>query len=98
MEKTLQGKTALVTGSTGGIGEAFARAFAAEGCNVMLNGLGDAAQIERLRASIAAEHGIKVAFHDADVGVPARVEDLVRAAERQLGPIDILVNNAVVRH
>jgi len=98
MEKTLKGKTALVTGSTGGIGEAFARAFAAEGCNVMLNGFGDAAQIERLRASIAAEHRVKVAYHDADVGVPKRIEDLVQATETQLGPVDILVNNAVVRH
>jgi 3-hydroxybutyrate dehydrogenase len=94
----LKGKTALVTGSTGGIGEAFARAFAAEGCNVMLNGFGDAAQVERLRASIAAEHGVKVGYHDADVGVPSRIEELVRATERQLGPVDILVNNAVVRH
>jgi len=98
MEKVLKGKTALVTGSTGGIGEAFARAFAAEGCNVMLSGFGDGAQVERLRASIAAEHGVKVGYHDADVGVPSRIEDLVRATERQLGPVDILVNNAVVRH
>jgi 3-hydroxybutyrate dehydrogenase len=98
MDKTLKGKTALVTGSTGGIGEAFARAFAAQGCNVMLNGLGDAAQIERLRAAIAAEHGVKVAYHDADVGVAAHIEDLVRATESRLGPVDILVNNAVVRY
>ena len=64
----------------------------------MLSGFGDAAQVERLRASIAAEHGVKLGYHDADVGVPSRIEDLVRAKERQLGPVDILVNNAVVRH
>jgi 3-hydroxybutyrate dehydrogenase len=89
----LKGKTALVTGSTGGIGEAFAR-----GCNVMMNGLGEPAAIEKLRASIAAEHGVKVAYHGADVGVPSQIEDMVRATEKQLGPVDILVNNAVVRH
>jgi 3-hydroxybutyrate dehydrogenase len=94
----LAGKTAIVTGSTSGIGLGIARALAAEGANVMLNGFGDAATIERLRASIAAEHGVKVAYHDADVGVPSRVEELVRATESRLGPVDILVNNAVVRH
>ncbi len=101
MPATLKGKTALVTGSTGGIGEAFARAFAAEGCNVMMNGLGEPAAIEKLRASIeteAAEHDVKVAYHGADVGVPADIEAMVRATETQLGPVDILVNNAVVRH
>lgn len=94
----LKGKTALITGSTGGIGEAFARAFAAEGCNVMMNGMGDAVAIEKLRASIESEHKAKVAYHGADVGVPAQIEDMVRATEKQLGPVDILVNNAVVRH
>ncbi|MBM3341862.1 MAG: SDR family NAD(P)-dependent oxidoreductase [Betaproteobacteria bacterium] len=94
----LKGKTALITGSTGGIGEAFARAFAAEGCNVMMNGLGEPAAIEKLRGSIAQEHGVKVAYHGADVGVPSQIEDLVRETEAKLGPVDILVNNAVVRH
>lgn len=94
----LKGKTALVTGSTGGIGEAFARAFAASGCSVMMNGLGEADAIETLRASIANEHGVEVAYHDADVGVPAEVEAMVRDAEQRFGHIDIVVNNAVVRH
>jgi 3-hydroxybutyrate dehydrogenase len=94
----LKGKTALVTGSTGGIGEAFARAFAANGCNVMLNGFGDAAAIERLRAGIAQEHGVEVAHHGADVGVPGEIADMVREAERCFGHVDIVVNNAVVRH
>ncbi|MEQ1776882.1 MAG: 3-hydroxybutyrate dehydrogenase, partial [Burkholderiales bacterium] len=95
---SLKGKTALVTGSTGGIGEAFARAFAAEGCNVMMNGLGEPAAIEKLRAAIAQEHGVKVAYHGADVGKSAEIEAMVRDTEKQLGPVDILVNNAVVRH
>ena len=86
----LKGKIALVTGSTGGIGEAFARAFAAEGCNVMMNGLGDAAAIEKLRASIAQEHGVKVAYHGADVGVPADIEAMIRETEKQFGGVDIL--------
>ena len=101
MAGTLKGKTALVTGSTGGIGEAFARAFAHEGCNVMMNGLGEPAAIEKLRASIeteALEHHVKITYHGADVGKPAEIEAMVRETEKQLGPIDILVNNAVVRH
>src|SRR5262245_40593646 len=94
----LKGNTALVTGSTGGIGEAFARAFAANGCNVMMNGFGDAAAIERLRAGIAKAHGVEVAHHGADVGVPAEIEAMVREAERRFGHVDIVVNNAVIRH
>jgi 3-hydroxybutyrate dehydrogenase len=94
----LKGRTALVTGSTGGIGEAFARTFAAQGCNVMLNGFGEAAEIERLRSSIAKEHGVEVAHHGADVGVPAEIEAMVREVERRFGHVDILVNNAVIRH
>jgi len=94
----LKGKTALITGSTGGIGEAFARAFAANGCNVMMNGLGEPGAIESLRAAIAKAHGVEVAYHDADVGMPAQIEDMVRTAERRFGRIDIVVNNAVVRY
>ena len=94
----LKGKTALVTGSTGGIGEAFAHAFAASGCNVMMNGLGEPDAIEKLRASIAKEHGVEVAYHGADVGVPDEIAAMVREAERRFGHVDILVNNAVVRH
>jgi 3-hydroxybutyrate dehydrogenase len=64
----------------------------------MMNGMGDAAAIEALRASIAREHGVKVAYHGADVGVPAEIEAMVRETGRQFGGVDILVNNAVVRH
>jgi len=94
----LKGRTVLVTGSTGGIGEAFARAFAGAGCNVMMNGFGDAAAIEALRAGIAAEHGVEVAHHPADVGRREEVEDLVAQTQKRFGTLDIVVNNAVVRH
>ena len=95
---SLQGRTALVTGSTGGIGEAFARAFAAEGCNVVLNGLGDAAAIERLRAGLAQEHGVQVVYEDADLAHADQVERMVHNALARFEAIDILVNNAVTRH
>jgi len=94
----LKGKTVLVTGSTGGIGEAFARAFAAQGCNVVMNGLGDAAAIERLRTDIARTHGVEVIYHGADVGRPADIEAMIGEAQARFGTIDILINNAVTRH
>lgn len=94
----LKGKTALVTGSTGGIGEAFARAFAAAGCNVVLNGLGDSAPIEELRAGLARDHGVEVVFDAADLGEARQVEAMLGNALQRFGGIDILVNNAVTRH
>lgn len=94
----LNGKTALVTGSTGGIGEAFARAFAAEGCNVVLNGLGDARAIEELRASLVRAHGVEVVFDPADLADAAQIERMLRDAQSRFGRIDVLVNNAVTRH
>ena len=96
--KQLQGKAAVVTGSTSGIGLAIARAFAAEGANVMLNGLGDAAQIETLRASIEKDYGVKARFHGADMTKPAEIRDLVAKAESEFGAVDILVNNAGIQH
>ena len=93
----LRGKTALVTGATGGIGEAFARAFAAEGCNIVFNGLGDPGDIEKLRADISRGSGEAV-YHPADNGKPDEVEAMVAAALARFGAIDILVNNAVTRH
>ena len=94
---TLKGKTALVTGSTGGIGEAFARAFANEGCNVVMNGMGDAQAIEKLRASLETNGG-RVIHHPADVGNPDEIADMMRVAETTFGGVDILINNAVTRH
>jgi len=93
----LKGKTALITGSTGGIGEAFARAFAAEGCNIVLNGFGEAADIEKLRKDIA-KSGTEVVYDAADVGKPADVEKMINAALKRFGAVDILINNAVTRH
>jgi len=94
----LKGKSALVTGSTSGIGLGIARALAAEGANVMLNGFGDAGAIEALRRGLAGECKVKVGFHGADISKPAEVHALVRAAATELGGVDILVNNAGIQH
>jgi 3-hydroxybutyrate dehydrogenase len=93
----LKGRSAVVTGSTSGIGRAIAELFAAEGCNVMLNGFGDAAEIERLRASLEAK-GPKVRYHGADMSKPGETRALVREAEAAFGAVDILVNNAGIQH
>lgn len=90
-------RTAIVTGSTSGIGLAIAGALAHAGHAVVLNGLGDAQAIEAERAALQARSGQPVAFHGADVSDPAQLADLVRAAEARFGPIDIVVNNAGVQ-
>lgn len=87
-----------MTGSTGGIGEAFARALAAQGCNVVLNGFGDADATERLRAGIAREHGVEVVYDGADLADLRQIERMVAAVHARFGVIDVLVNNAVTRH
>jgi 3-hydroxybutyrate dehydrogenase len=94
----LKGKNALVTGSTGGIGEAFARAFAAEGYNVMLNGFGDAAAIEQIRKEIAASGPGKAGYHPADMSKPDQIADLVAKTAATFGSVDVLVNNAGIQH
>ena len=94
----LKGKSAVVTGSTSGIGLGIARALAAEGANVMLNGFGDAGEIERLRAGLATEFKVKVAFNGADMSIPAQIRDMVSSATREFGAVDILVNNAGIQH
>ena len=95
---SLRGKSAIVTGSTSGIGLGIARALAAQGAGVMLNGFGDAAEIEKLRSAMAAECGVTVAVNGADIGKPAQVRELVAEATRLLGKVDILVNNAGIQH
>jgi 3-hydroxybutyrate dehydrogenase len=94
----IKGKCAIVTGSTSGIGLGIARALAAEGANVMLNGFGDAKEIERLRAGLAAEFKVKAAFSGADISKPGEIREMVAAATRELGAVDILVNNAGIQH
>jgi 3-hydroxybutyrate dehydrogenase len=94
---SLNGKTALVTGATGGIGEAFARAFAQAGCNVVFNGLGEQATIERLRSDLERE-AAGVLYCPADNAKPDDLAAMVKAAEQRFGGIDILVNNAVTRY
>jgi 3-hydroxybutyrate dehydrogenase len=93
----LAGKSAVITGSTSGIGRGAAEAFAREGANVMLNGFGDAKQIEALRAGLE-KGGVKARYHGADMSKPAEIADLVARAEAELGAVDILVNNAGVQH
>jgi 3-hydroxybutyrate dehydrogenase len=90
----LKGKTALVTGSTSGIGLGIAKALAAQGANIVLNGFGDA---EGPRAEIAAL-GVKVAYHGADMSKAGEIEDMMKFAAAQFGRVDILVNNAGIQH
>jgi 3-hydroxybutyrate dehydrogenase len=94
----LKGHAAVVTGSTSGIGRALARALAAEGVNVVLNGFGDAAAIENDRAALAAETGAAVLYHGADMTRPAEIADMVAYATAEFGRLDIAVNNAGVQH
>ena len=94
----MKGKTALVTGSTSGIGLGIARSLAARGANIVLNGFGDAAEIEKLRAGLAAEHSVTVVYENVDLTRPAEIEALfARLAQAGIG-VDILVNNAGIQH
>jgi 3-hydroxybutyrate dehydrogenase len=94
----LKGKSVIVTGSTSGIGLGIAHAFAAQGCNVMLNGFGDAVQIETLRAGLAARHKVTVLYSSADMARPLEVAAMVDQAARRFGTVDVLVNNAGIQH
>ncbi|MEQ9505431.1 MAG: 3-hydroxybutyrate dehydrogenase [Hyphomonas sp.] len=90
----LKGKTALVTGSTSGIGKAIATRLATEGANVILNGFGDAKEIEAVRAGLERDHKVKVAFSGADLTRTDAIEEMMQEAARTFGGVDILVNNA----
>jgi 3-hydroxybutyrate dehydrogenase len=94
----LNGKTAIVTGSTSGIGLGIARALAADGADILLNGFGDGPEIDRLRDEMAVQYGVKVAYCRADMTKAADIERMIETANRALGKIDIVVNNAGIQH
>ncbi|MBD2745308.1 3-hydroxybutyrate dehydrogenase [Microvirga sp. BT688] len=93
----LTSKAAVITGSTSGIGLAIARALAKEGANIVLNGLGDEAEIEKTRAGIESEFGVKAVYSPANMLKADEIEEMVRLGERSFGSVDILVNNAGIQ-
>lgn len=94
----LEGKTAIVTGSTSGIGLGIARSLAAVGADILLNGFGDSPEIEQLQRDMAAQYGVKVAYCSADMSKPTDIDRMIEVANRELGKIDIVVNNAGIQH
>jgi 3-hydroxybutyrate dehydrogenase len=95
--ESFKGKTALVTGSTSGIGLGIASAFAAEGATVILNGFGDGAKIETLRRDLAERHHVTVQYDGADMSKPAEIQAMMARAAESFGGVDILVNNAGIQ-
>src|ERR1700728_1416248 len=93
----LKGKSALVTGSTSGIGLAIARALAAEGANITINGFGDKAAIEKERAAIERDSALKAFYAAADMTKPAEIADMIKTSEKTFGSLDVLVNNAGIQ-
>ncbi|MGA8077960.1 MAG: 3-hydroxybutyrate dehydrogenase [Xanthobacteraceae bacterium] len=94
----LKGKSALVTGSTSGIGLGIARALAAQGANITINGFGDKAAIEKERAGLESEFKVKAIYSPADMTKPDQIADMVKTSEQTFGSLDILVNNAGIQH
>lgn len=98
MTTSLKGKNVIVTGSTSGIGQGIAYELAKKGANVMLNGFGDKQQIEEERKRFADETGVKILYHPADMTKPDEIEDMVNTTIKELGSVDILINNAGIQH
>jgi 3-hydroxybutyrate dehydrogenase len=95
---TLKGKTALVTGSTSGIGLGIARTLAGQGANIVFNGFGDAKEIEALQAQVAKEFDVQTAYHNADMSKAGEIEAMMKFAGEKFGAVDVLVNNAGIQH
>ena len=98
MNGQLKGKTAIITGSTSGIGLGIANALAGQGTDILLNGFGDATEIAKLREGLAATHGVRVSHSGADLSKPTGVYSMVEQALKELGRVDILVNNAGIQY
>ncbi len=94
----LKGKTALITGSTSGIGGGYAKALAAEGAAVMINGFGEEGEIETLRQELERLSGTKAAYSNADMTKPEEIRQMAANCAEQLGAVDILINNAGIQH
>jgi len=94
---SLRSKSAVVTGSTSGIGLAVARALAKEGANVLINGFGDAAEIEKERAAVEKEFDVRAIYSSADMTKPGEIADMIAMAEKSFGSVDVLVNNAGIQ-
>jgi 3-hydroxybutyrate dehydrogenase len=94
----LKGRIAVVTGSTSGIGLGIARALAAAGCDIMMNGFGDPSEIEQQRNGLETEFGVKALYNGADLSKGEQCADLIQEAGKRFGKLDILVNNAGIQH
>jgi 3-hydroxybutyrate dehydrogenase len=97
-QRELEGETAIVTGSTSGIGLGIARVLAQRGANVVLNGFGDAGEIEIVRAALAMEHNVEITYDGADMSKPEAIARMIEGAAAHFGRVDILVNNAGIQH
>lgn len=94
----LKGKTAVITGSTSGIGLGIAKALAGDGANIVINGFGAAADIEKERAGLEKDFKVKAAYSPADMTKPAEIAEMIKTAEKTFGSVDVLVNNAGIQH